>query len=83
MEERLKEKAEMRMRMELDKEDITKKSNGMSTKASHAGWNFDKEYGMVVPPITLSTTFKQKSPGVPYGVTCLFYSNSIFIILGI
>ena len=34
-----------------------------NTKVIHAGHKEDKETGSVMPPIHLSSTFKQKSPG--------------------
>ena len=34
-----------------------------NTKVIHAGHQEDKETGSVMPPIHLSSTFKQKSPG--------------------
>ena len=35
----------------------------INTKVIHAGHKEDKETGSVMPPIHLSSTFKQKSPG--------------------
>lgn len=40
----------------------------IGTDCVHAGFEYDKETGAVMPPISLSTTFKQSSPGVPIGV---------------
>ena len=49
----------------------------MATKVVHAGYQFDPLTGAIMPPITLSTTFEQKSPGVPIGVTFSLYNKSI------
>lgn len=38
---------------------------GFSTKAIHAGFDFDPATGAIMPPIYLSSTFAQKSPGDP------------------
>ena len=37
-----------------------------STDAIHAGQHPDPHHGAVIPPISLSTTYAQKSPGVGY-----------------
>ena len=39
---------------------------GFATKAIHIGSEPDPIHGMVVPTIGLSTTYAQRSPGVPY-----------------
>ncbi|KAJ1503960.1 hypothetical protein HMI54_007581 [Coelomomyces lativittatus] len=36
---------------------------GFATKAIHAGHSPDPVTGAIIPPISLSTTFLQKSPG--------------------
>ena len=40
----------------------------IGTDCVHAGFDHDPITGAVMPPISLSTTFKQESPGVPLGV---------------
>ena len=42
---------------------MTQKKKLFNTKVIHSGHNEDKETGAVMPPIHLSSTFKQKSPG--------------------
>ena len=42
---------------------MNKKNKLFNTKVIHAGHQEDKETGAVMPPIHLSSTFKQKSPG--------------------
>ena len=42
---------------------MANKINKFNTKVIHAGHKEDKETGSVMPPIHLSSTFKQKSPG--------------------
>ena len=44
-----------------------------ATLAVHCGWEDDTEHGLLVPPIVLSTSFLQSSPGVPYGVLNIFF----------
>lgn len=39
-------------------------AQGFGTKAIHVGQDSDPHSGAVVPPISLSTTFKQESIGV-------------------
>lgn len=43
------------------------KNCGFGTKAVHSGHPSDPHTGALVPPIFLSTTFKQESPGVHSG----------------
>ena len=52
----------------------------IGTDCVHAGFEYDKETGAVMPPISLSTTFKQSSPGVPIGV-CNIYQPLICILV--
>lgn len=40
------------------------KSHGFATKVIHAGQSPDPSTGAVIPPISLSTTFKQSAVGV-------------------
>ncbi len=40
----------------------------IGTDCVHAGFDHDPQTGAVIPPINLSTTFKQVSPGHPIGV---------------
>jgi cystathionine gamma-lyase len=40
---------------------------GMGTLFVHLGHGSDTQTGAIVPPISLSTTFEQRSPGVPLG----------------
>jgi len=42
---------------------MSQKNNLFNTKVIHSGHQEDKETGAVMPPIHLSSTFKQKSPG--------------------
>jgi Cystathionine beta-lyases/cystathionine gamma-synthases len=42
---------------------MVKKKILFNTKVIHSGHKEDKETGAVMPPIHLSSTFKQKSPG--------------------
>ena len=42
---------------------MNKKNKLFNTKVIHAGHQVDKQTGAVMPPIHLSSTFKQKSPG--------------------
>ena len=42
---------------------MNKKNKLFNTKVIHAGHQEDKQTGAVMPPIHLSSTFKQKSPG--------------------
>ena len=42
---------------------MTQKKKLFNTKVIHSGHKEDKETGAVMPPIHLSSTFKQKSPG--------------------
>ena len=42
---------------------MEKKKRLFNTKVIHSGHKEDKETGAVIPPIHLSSTFKQKSPG--------------------
>jgi len=42
---------------------MSEKKNSFNTKVIHGGHKEDKETGSVMPPIHLSSTFKQKSPG--------------------
>jgi len=42
---------------------MNKKNKLFNTKVIHGGHQEDKETGAVIPPIHLSSTFKQKSPG--------------------
>ena len=42
---------------------MTQKKRLFNTKVIHSGHKEDKETGAVMPPIHLSSTFKQKSPG--------------------
>ncbi len=42
---------------------MNKKNKLFNTKVIHAGHKEDKQTGAVMPPIHLSSTFKQKSPG--------------------
>ena len=42
---------------------MNKKNNLFNTKVIHSGHKEDKDTGAVMPPIHLSSTFKQKSPG--------------------
>ena len=42
---------------------MSKKNKFFNTKVIHSGHKEDKETGAVMPPIHLSSTFKQKSPG--------------------
>ena len=39
------------------------KKNRFNSKVIHGGHGADQESGAVMPPISLSSTFKQKSPG--------------------
>jgi len=43
------------------------KQQGISTKAVHAGQEPDPSFGDVIPPLHLSSTFAQSSPGVHKG----------------
>lgn len=43
-----------------------KKYKGFGTASIHCGMEFDPHTGAVMTPISLSTTFAQKSPGVKY-----------------
>ncbi|MEX1012314.1 MAG: PLP-dependent aspartate aminotransferase family protein [Waddliaceae bacterium] len=45
----------------------TKTSLGFATRAIHAGFQPDKTTGAMMPPIYMTTTFAQKSPGEPIG----------------
>ena len=42
---------------------MAQKKRLFNTKVIHRGHKEDKETGAVMPPIHLSSTFKQKSPG--------------------
>ena len=42
---------------------MVQKKRLFNTKVIHSGHKEDKETGAVMPPIHLSSTFKQKSPG--------------------
>jgi O-acetylhomoserine/O-acetylserine sulfhydrylase-like pyridoxal-dependent enzyme len=39
-------------------------SHGFGTNCIHAGQPSDPQTGAVIPPISLSTTFHQESPGI-------------------
>lgn len=52
----------------------------IGTDCVHAGFDYDKETGAVMPPISLSTTFKQSSPGVPIGVSDIHSVRSCIMI---
>lgn len=39
--------------------------SGLATKCIHAGNEPDQEWGSVVPPLHLATTYAQETPGVP------------------
>ncbi|MCB0412892.1 MAG: cystathionine gamma-synthase [Bdellovibrionales bacterium] len=45
----------------------SKDEYGFATRAIHAGYEFDASTGAVMPPLYLTTTFAQKSPGVFQG----------------
>ncbi|ORX46035.1 hypothetical protein DM01DRAFT_1339676 [Hesseltinella vesiculosa] len=45
----------------------TQPSSGFGTRAIHAGQNPDPVTGAVIPPVSLSTTFKQSAAGVHSG----------------
>ena len=47
-----------------------KKYKGFGTASIHCGMEFDPHTGAVMTPISLSTTFAQKSPGVKYPAVC-------------
>lgn len=49
---------------------------GFATLAVHLDHSNDAVTGAIMPPISLSTTFEQRSPGVPLGVRETF---SMFI----
>lgn len=40
----------------------------IGTDCVHAGFDADQQTGAIVPSIGLSTTFKQKGPGIPISV---------------
>ena len=42
---------------------MDKKNQKFNSKVIHSGHGADNETGAVMPPIHLSSTFKQKSPG--------------------
>ncbi|HRE32904.1 MAG TPA: cystathionine gamma-synthase [Candidatus Berkiella sp.] len=44
---------------------VSKKEPGFATKAIHAGFSHDKETGAVMPPIYMTSTYAQLSPGQP------------------
>jgi cystathionine beta-lyase/cystathionine gamma-synthase len=50
----------------MDSHSKNNKNWRFATKAIHAGFHADPATGAVMPPIYLSSTFAQKSPGVPY-----------------
>lgn len=41
---------------------------GMGTKTVHLGHGAEPLTGAIMPPISLSTTFEQRAPGVPISV---------------
>ena len=43
------------------------KNSDFLTKASHAGGEPDKETGSIMPPIFMTSTYVQDSPGVHKG----------------
>ena len=47
---------------------MAQKKRLFNTKVIHSGHKEDKETGAVMPPIHLSSTFKQKSPSKGFGM---------------
>jgi len=49
--------------------------DGFGTRAIHVGSEPNVETGAVIPPISLSTTYKQEAVGV-HKVSCLFFLST-------
>jgi len=50
----------------MSEDGLLPRFKSFSTDAIHAGQHPDPHHGAVIPPISLSTTYAQKSPGVGY-----------------
>lgn len=56
----------------MEEQDCKRELEKFGTDCVHAQFLFDPQTGAVMPPISLSTTFKQNYPGVPLSVCNLF-----------
>jgi hypothetical protein len=54
-------------------EDNSFESARFGTDCVHAEYKFDPQTGALMPPISLSTTFKQNYPGIPFSVRNLVF----------
>lgn len=55
----------------MEGHDSSGESAKFGTDCVHAEYKFDPQTGALMPPISLSTTFKQNYPGIPFSVRIL------------
>lgn len=58
-----------------------KRLQRIETLITKLGHGSDLQTGAVIPPLSMSTTFEQPSPGVPFSVPCYERHLQILIIV--